>query len=212
MPSSSAVFFGFFATSLAMAWTLVWLVGHRLARGHQPASFWLTLLLMLAIGAWAYVGDYGFALDSGVLQSTIFFGICAVALLVAMRLARRCCRRQYRPGRFMAWLFLWMFAVPLALMVLFGVVMVMVMTVGRQLDPLSMVMIPVAAAVSSGFVAVILYLFNLPFMILAFKSPFYRDRLQTVFGLRPVTEEAPGVCPFRVGPAEEPDDAEVQSV
>ena len=209
MPSSSAGFFGVLAMSLAMAWTVVWLLGHRLARGGRPASFFLTLILMLAIGLWAHVGDYGFELDSVMLQSAIFFGIFALALLIAMGLARRCCRRQYRPGLFMVWLVLWMLLVPVALMTL--VAGIMVITVSRQFNPVMLLGVLFAAAFTSGFLAAGLYLFNLPFMILAFKSSFYRERLQTVFGLQPVAKEAPGVSPFAVGPPEEADDAMVQS-
>jgi hypothetical protein len=213
MPASATNLLGFLATSLAIAWTLVWLLGDRVARGNRLASFVLSLVLMLMTGVWAHMGDYGFVLDPRALQSAIgsgiCFGACALTLLLAMGLARLSCRKQYRPGRFMAWLALWMFVVPAALMLPFAVLMMVAIA---AFDPDGMLMVPVMMGTASGFLAVTLYLLNLPFMILAFKSPFYRERLQTVFGLRPVTEEAPGVCPFRAGPAGEPDDVEVQSI
>ena len=199
MPSSSAGFFGLIATSLAVAWTVIWLLGHRLMRGHWMAGFLSALSAMLAIGAWAYMGDYGFALNSEMLTSMIAFGTCALALLVAMGLARLCSRRLYRPGRFMAWLFLWMLLAPAT--VVFPFVVCTVIAVSRAFDPSMLVMMVVSMAVMSGFLGVSLYLLNLPFMILAFKSPFYQERFQAGLALRRASEGSSGDCPFHMDPA-----------
>ncbi len=187
-PASNAVSFGAFVASLTVAWTVVWLLGHRLARRRRMTGFFTVWGVMLALGVWAYTGEYGFALNSEMLQWALLFGGCALTLLAAMGMARLCCRRQYRPGRFMAWLFLWMVVASGAVMLLFvGVVMI---TVFHEFNPFMLVTVFVSAAFMSVFLAFGLYLFNLPFMILAFKNPFYRKRLRVAFGLRHVTKTA----------------------
>jgi hypothetical protein len=191
-PASSAASFGAFVVSLTVAWTVVWLLGHRLARRRRMAGFFLALGVMLALGIWAYMGEYGFALDMEMLRWALLFGGCALTLLTATGLARLSCRRKYVPGRFMAWLFLWMLVVSGAVMLLFVLLFVgiMIVTDFREFDPFLLVTVFVSVAFMSVFLAFGLYLFNLPFMILAFKNPFYRGRLRLVFGLRRGTKAA----------------------
>ena len=50
-------------------------------------------------------------------------------------------------------------------------------------------MVPVMALMG-GIYGVLLYLMNLPFMLLAFRNSFYRERFCKVFGLQPVPDLA----------------------
>jgi hypothetical protein len=116
VPSSSANFLGLLLTSLAMAWTVVWLVEPWLRRRGRPASLVWTWGVMLLIGALSYFSDYGVGVVSRgasfvseAVPFLITFGAFTLALLLAMKISRLSCRKRYRPGSFMVWLFLWLF-------------------------------------------------------------------------------------------------------
>ncbi len=176
MPAEFALSFGLVFVSLAKAWTVVWLIGHWLARLHPLFSFLLTLAVMPAVGALCFLGEYGAIATDELLRWSIAFGILPFVLLAAMALSRFHCRKRYGPRRFMVWLLLWT-VVPLV--VLIG---------GTSLPSLDAELIVLLWVFLRGmimalFLAGMLYLVNLPFMILAFKSPFYRERFLAAFRL-----------------------------
>ena len=190
--ASIAGYTGLVLTSVAMGWTIVWLLGPWLGRGSRPASFIGAWGVMLAVGAWRYFGDYGLDLDSlaGDIRSDEFVLLVAyvgvtLSLLLAMKISRLCCRKRYRPGPLMAWLYLWMVVACAVWLSLFLVFVLVAIKPGPLLSNL------VSVAITAGFFGTMLYLVNLPFMILALKSPFYRERFQSTFGLEEPTGEAP---------------------
>jgi len=195
LPPSAANPLGFMVNSVAMAWTVVWLLGHRLGSRHRVAAFFWMLGVMLVIGLWAYVGEYGTRLTSEMLM-LIPYGVCALGLLSSMALARLFCRKTDRPGPFMGWLFLWMGLVSTAGMLLFAVVMTI-----AAFNIFMLLMVLISAAIAGLFLTVILYLGNLPFMLLAFKNPFYRERFQCTFGLEPKSGQSPFAAPVPATPA-----------
>jgi len=190
---------GFRVNSLAMAWAVVWLLGHRLRSRRPRATFWRMFIAMMVVGVLAYVGEYGTEPTSNMLVLLIPYGVLALALLLPMALARLCCRKRDRPGPFMAWLFLWMAFVPGAGMLL--CVTIMAIAQPPELGMFLPVIFLVQAAIMALFLTVILYLFNLPFMLLAFKSPFYRERFQITFGLEAKSGQSPFGEPVPVTPA-----------
>lgn len=202
LPPSAANPLGFMVNSVAMAWTVVWLLGGRLGNRRPRASFWKMFVAMSVVGAWAYVGEYGTAISSDVLVLLIPYGVCALALLSSMALARLFCRKTDRPGPFMAWLFLWMGFMSMAGMLLFAVIMTL-----ATFNVFMLLMFLISAAFASLFLTVILYLGNLPFMILAFKSPFYRERFRSTFGLEPKSGQSPFADPLPITPATVPEGA-----
>jgi hypothetical protein len=86
-------------------------------------------------------------------------------------------------------------------MLLFAVIMTI-----AAFNIFMLLMVLFSAAIMALFLTVILYLGNLPFMLLAFKSPFYRERFQCTFGLQPKRGQNPFAAPVPVTPAttEEP--------
>lgn len=201
LPGSSAAFFGLMATSLAIGWTLVWLLSNRLVRGHAQNDFFRAAAVMLVIGVWAYLADYGFAVNAGMVQSTVAFGVSAVALLAAMGLARRFSGEAYRPGPLMGWLFLSMLLTA-AVAALASMSLTFLPSLAI-LGPLVLLMLLVSTAFMSIFLAISLYLFNLPFMLLAFKSPFYRDRFEAALRLQRVEDEVQADDAFAAAAANE---------
>jgi len=201
LPPSAANPFGFMVNSLAMAWTVVWLLGRRLGNRRPRAAFWRMFIAMTAVGVWALVGEYGTAIAPEMLVMLIPYGVCALALLSSMALARLFCRKTDRPGPFMAWLFLWMGLVSMAGMLPLAVVMVI-----ATFDISLLLMALISVTISALFLTVVLYLGNLPFMILAFKSPFYRERFRSTFGLEPKSGRSPFAESALATPATMPED------
>lgn len=180
MPSAGMEIVGVFIKSLAMALTAVWLLGNRLSDRHPISAIVLTLAIMAAVGGLAYVGTFGLALTVDLVRLAVAYGICVTTLLLGMTLSPLSCRRLYAPKLFMFWLALWTGVGLVGSMLILAVVLMAV----EPGNPSIFQMFVVFVAVYSLAVGTILYLINLPFMILAFKSPFYRQRFQNVFRLK----------------------------
>ena len=102
----------------------------------------------------------------------------------------------------MAWLFLWMVVGSMASMMVFGVIMAI-----ARLSLFEIVIFTVWAVIMALFLAAALYVANLPFMLLAFKSPFYRARFESTFALPGRVGQSPFVVPDLVDPATTSGDA-----
>ena len=146
---------------------------------------------MLAVGLLSYVCD-GRALKlENLAPLSIYYVVFALALLLPMSLSSRCCGKVYAPRRFMLWLLLWTPLTLAAVMLLFfgGVALFVGLSTGQQ-GLLHILIIVPMIALMSGIYGVLLYLINLPFMLLAFRSSFYRERFCKVFGLQPAADPA----------------------
>lgn len=159
--------------SCAMGWAIVWLMGHHLGKWCQPARFFAALALLAAVGGFACVSYLG-KFDSDYLPTlATFVGVISAVLLLAMTLSGRACRR----GRFMRLLFAWIALTAMATLTLCGA-SALLLTGG------DVAMLPgeiLYCAVMSLLASCAVYLFNLPFMLLAFNNPFYRARFHAIF-------------------------------
>jgi hypothetical protein len=145
---------------------------------------------MLAVGLLSYVCD-GRVLASESSVLSVYYLVFALALMLPMSLSSWCCRRIYRPRRFMIWLFLWTPLTLAGVMLLFfsGLSLSLGLTTGSAAMTHMLIVLPVAALMG-GIYGVLLYLLNLPFMLLAFRNSFYRERFCTIFGLQPAPASA----------------------
>jgi hypothetical protein len=187
VPVSSAEVFGFLVAALATGLGAVWLLGERIAAGSRTRTFLLALAVMLAAGGTAYVADYGPSVSDDTLPMLIVFGVLGLIVLAATSLAARCCGTRYRRGPFMAWLALWMPVVAAAILLCYvAVILLLVIRQGPGEFILALASVSVGALVVGG----VSYLVNLPFMILAFKCPFYDDRFRKLYRLDNVLDAA----------------------
>jgi hypothetical protein len=181
-----------FFVTLATAWAAVWLLGFWFASRHGRLRLAAAVTVMLAVGLLSYVCDSGvLKLESLAPLSVPYVGF-ALALMLPMSLSGWCCRRVYSPRRFMLWLLLWMPVLLAGVMLLFvgGLTLVMGVTAGPAgAFTHILIMVPVMALMG-GIYGVLLYLMNLPFMLLAFRNSFYRERFCKVFGLQPAPDLA----------------------
>jgi hypothetical protein len=174
MPRDEIAFF----RAIIVAWTAAWLLGPWLAKCRPAVAFVLVLGQALLIGmAVQYSFRQSLLRDplSLVVFATMFF-----PLPTAFALSGLCCRRTYRPWRFMLWLVPWLvvgFAVGCILCT------VGVLVWGEDLphgDPSDVLFF---LTVGPLVFATVAYLLNLPFMVLAFLCPPYRERFRKVLRL-----------------------------
>jgi hypothetical protein len=187
LPSDVAQLFGFPFQWLVAAWTAVWLLSPWLARRRPVVAF------ASAVGLFAMVGivaQFGVLRNRG--QSLRIYGIAVFALLLASVLSSYSCRKSYRPARFLAWLLPW-----LIIGVMAGLIYEFIWLDGLLASAPSIPELVVRIIFTVPLCAgVLLYLLNLPFMILAFRCPTYRDRLHKLLRLPepPPPPVAPAAC------------------
>jgi len=177
--SSTAEYFGVMIIALATAWTVFWSLAGRFQSRSKVLNFtaaavvlWVMMSAVLAAG--------GVMQTSGLLSMLISQLVLIVAWLASMILSARRCRKTYSPKRFMAWLFLW------TMLTLTGFTFVYMVVFILVFSSVSMAMIPrllIGLLISSGLFGFILYLLNLPFMVLVFNNSIYDERFRKTFGL-----------------------------
>jgi hypothetical protein len=179
MRSDDSVRYGIQFDALIASWAVVWLLGVRLSRWHGMLSFSMALAVMLLVGAASGCLRFGFWSRFQFIE----YAVPVAALVLAMSLSACCCRRAFRPVRFLAWLAFWV-----VLGVLAGLAAEVVYVLARGDVEFSRIAdywgrLAVKLSVAALCLGGILYVINLPFMVLAFKCPVYRDRFHAVLRL-----------------------------
>jgi hypothetical protein len=93
-----------------------------------------------------------------------------------MMLTSYFCGKKNSPPFFFGWLLFWVGVLSVGLMLSYGLLMMILIPGLRDLGQMLIALIP-ATAILGG----ILYLVNLPFLVLAFNCPFYRERFENIF-------------------------------
>jgi hypothetical protein len=166
--------FNAFTIGIAM----LWLLAHKLGNRNRFITFILALIVMIFI---SIVGQVTYGEFSEQTIIFLFFIIfLSLALLISFVLAGWRCRDKYTGLRFILWLALWSVIASLITMMVF-----MVVTMVIQRPPLDMLKSILFQVLIVGLVTgLILYIINLPFMILAFCSPFFRERFYACLRLK----------------------------
>jgi len=160
---------------------VLWLLAGRLAGRRRLTRLLIALVVFLGVGAVSYAGHCGCAWSEAAAVPTVAGGIACGAALVGLALAGWWCRGYYSPGRFMGFLWLGMVLATLA-----GVFAAVVVAVFFASPPLGRILVAtIAVSVASVVLASLAYLVTWPFLILASKSPLYRERFFGALGLQP---------------------------
>jgi len=199
MPSFASDPITFLFGAVAMSWAAVWLLGPWLAPHGWFGRLLLALGTMLVMGVLAHCANYGIALPSSSQSFAIGFGAASLALPLAVALSGLCCRRHGRPRIFMGWLFLWTSLGGIVGMLVSSVAATIVMLPWEgPFQAMGMLVLMIAGSLLGGaFFGIGIYLTNLPFMVLAFRNPLYRERFYRVLSLP--APAIPGASPFRDG-------------
>ena len=171
--------FNSFVTGIA----LLWLLAHKLGNRNRFITFLLALIIMIVI---SIIGQatYGEFSEQTIIFLSFIISL-SLAVLISFVLTGWRCRAKYNGLRFLLWLALWSIIASLASMMIFMVLAYIVQRPG--IDILRAIFFQ--ALITGLVTGLFSYAINLPFMILAFCSPFYRERFFACLRLKsmPIT-------------------------
>ncbi len=179
-PSASLDQFNLLFESLVVGIALLWLHADRL-RGYPGwVRVPLSLGLMVLAGLIAFVSAGREFSDPMVIALPIFVVVLGAILLAALALARRITQGRYVPLLFMGWLAVWsLLFTTVSEAILAGVPQLLAS--GDTMD----FRILLWQGVAGLALGVCLYAINLPYMLLMFRSSFFRQRFQVWLGVEP---------------------------
>jgi MFS family permease len=176
--SADAEMFNMLFYSLMVGIAILWLLAHKLGNRSRFVTFLLAFTIMAFVGLAGAVSYTGleFSQQTGAL---ILLAILVFAMLLAFVLTGWWCRKRYRPVSFMLWLAVWTVAANLVSML---VVCSIVFIVHRVTVPIPTVLflVSVEGLILSAFLYVVVF----PYMILALRSSFYRERFYACLRLK----------------------------
>jgi len=179
-PSITKAQFDPLFASYTVGIAVLWLFAHKLGNRNRFVTFLLALIIMIVVGL---VGLASYSTGEFSEQTVVFLmflAILALAALVGFVLAAWRCREHYNGLRFILWLGIWTVIGSIVSLLFFMGIMFIV--VGNVPDNLTS-MLPQVLVM--GLVAgLLLYVINLPFMILALRISFFRERFYACLRLK----------------------------
>jgi hypothetical protein len=178
--SSNAIQFSTMFQSMSLAIAVLWLLSDYIGKFRVFIRFLLsatTIVLVAGLGTLSYSTSFS-------IELILFLGVfifMTLAILASIVLSRKLCRKRYCPVRFMLWLALWMLL--FVTFALIGYFIVGSIILSTKLSNILSELLEVTAA---GLVfALFMYIMNLPFMIMGFVNPLFRERFLTCLRLKP---------------------------
>jgi hypothetical protein len=167
-----------FFDAIIVAWTAAWLLSPCLAKCRPAIAYALVLGQALLIGI---VVQYW--LKQSLLREPFSLAVYATMFFpfpTALALSGLCCRRKYRPWRFMLWLLFWFIVGFATACVICSVGLWLWDEYFSRRDLSEILFYLMVSPLVFGITA---YLLNLPFMLLAFFCPPYRERFRRILRL-----------------------------
>ncbi len=189
-PSSVAPEYDTVFHSITVGLAVLWLLMHKFSRLGGFVWFVMSYGLLLAVSCLGILSYSTEASQEAIILLTVS-AILSMMVLGPLAVARRLCRGMYHPLRFMQRLAVW--TVVCALLTMYAYVIVMTLSSAKSVpDIMTMVMLSFAGLI----LGLCLYALHVPFMILGFKSSFFRERFKTYLRLEtiPTTPEGDEVC------------------
>lgn len=173
--------------SMAVGIAILWLVMNYFDRFGGFVRFLMlfgTLLAVSCLGVLSYSTDF----TKEVAVFLALFAFLSITVLGACTAAGKRCKGKYRPLRFMLWLALWTILGGMFAMCGFFIITILILSSGPEPELLAVILMLSLVGLILGLC---LYVLNLPFMILGFKSTLFRERFSTCLGLEmiPTTPE-----------------------
>jgi hypothetical protein len=179
MNSTDELQFGVIFNSVSVAVTVLWLVAHYFKNLRGSVRLLLsfaTIVIVSGLGTLAYSTE--FSAEMALFLALFIF--IALTMLVAIALSSRFCGGKYRPVRFLLWFALWMILISFVAAAGFVVAGSIIFSSGPPSSAAAIIGLLLAGSVFGLF----LYVLNLPFMILGFIHPFFRERFCSCLRLR----------------------------
>ena len=186
MNSTDAFEFGIIFNSLAVGVTVLWLVAQYFKKYGGTVRFllsFLTIVIVAALGTLAHSSKFSTEM---VLFLTLFV-LMAFTILISITLSRRFCKGTYRPIRFLLWLALCMLLG--SFVVTSGFIIVGSVFFSKGSDPFEIILV---LLLGGSIFGLFLYAINVPFLILGFVHPFFRERFCACLSLAPSAGQEAG--------------------
>ena len=189
LPSSAMAMFDQLFISLTMGISIVLLFGHKIGNRNRFVTFLLAMFLMAGIGIAGAISYGGLAFSPEVLGAAVVFAVLTLAMLLAFVFAGCCCKKRYSGLRFMLWLAVWTVGACMVIVLGYlGIAMIVLTIVGSSL-PGGLISVLLGALGVSLLLGGCLYVIILPFMILAMRSCFFRERFYACMRLKSMVSE-----------------------
>jgi len=166
--------------SMAAGMAVLWLTADSIMRYAGRIRFLASLGTVSLVAGFSTLSCYS-GLSGDLPLSLALIAVLALALLAAMVMTRTICNRRFRPVDFMIWL-----AASMLVTGMLGVLGLYVASSDPSWARLGQALprtLTTALTLGVG-----LYLVNLPFMILGFANPFFRERLEGCLRLKPTAK------------------------
>ncbi len=175
--SGSKTVFDFVVFSVAVGVTLVWLLAYQLAGCTRRIAFLSALAIMLVAAVFGVV-SFDMPFDGDAEIAILMLCVLELGMLFGFVRAARACRRSYSLRRFMTRLGFWILLCSVGLMFVFWLVGFLVGH-GTDLEDVF------ECLLAGGFVGILVFMVNMPFIVLAFHNTFFSERFQACLRLEP---------------------------
>jgi len=177
--SSDAEMFGMVFNSLVMGITVLWLLGHKLGNRNRFVTFLLAFALMAVIGLGGVISYCGLEFSQQTRGALILLAMLGLAMLLGFVMSGWRCRKHYSGLRFVLWLAFWTVAAcPAISLVVFLTVFII------QQTPVSISAVLFMVPIVGLILGACLYVVVFPYMILALRSSFFRERFYACLRLK----------------------------
>jgi len=183
--SADAEMFGMVFNSLVVSITVLWLFAHKLGNRNRFLTFLWAFALMAVIGLVGAISYCGLTFSQQTEGALIILTMLALAMLLGFVLAGWQCRNRYSSLRFVLYLAFWtVTACIVTALVISSTVFII------QQTPVSisavLLMVPVVGLVLGACLYVIVF----PYVILALRSAFFRERFYACLRLKSMPTNA----------------------
>jgi hypothetical protein len=177
-PSDVLAVLGMLVDAFVVGMAVLWLLAYKLGNRNRFISLLLALVVLVAVSVVVVVSSQAWS-SRAALGLLVIQALGIATMLLVFVLAGWHCRKRYGPWRFMLWLALWTMVISIVAFLTFFLI-----AVGPS-GPAEELIRQIPGVLLVGLIfAICIYALNLPFMVLAFSSPFYRERFYAYFHLK----------------------------
>jgi len=186
--SADAEMFNMLFYSLTVGIAVLWLLAHKLGNRNRFVTFLLALTIMVAVGLVGAISYGGLEFSQQTVGYIVILSMLIFAMLLGFVLTGWRCRKSYKPVFFMLWLAVWtVSAFLVSMLVVYSIVFIV------EGASVSISEVLIVVLVSGSVLGALLYMVVFPYMILALRSSFYRQRFFACLHLKsmPAAASAP---------------------
>jgi hypothetical protein len=160
---------------LVFGQAIMWLLAEKISRKSRFVNCFVSLIVMIAVGAAAVASSLGFEFSAEGVAACVVMVILSLAIVCGQGLAGLMCRKKYGGVRYSLWTALWetvLIAVPIAA---YGIFVVVMIATSRD-NILQVFAVLAGVAVGATLLGAVVYGVSLPFLILLQRNRFWRER------------------------------------